>query len=116
MARKIVNRKELRDEADAAERIAKDKPAKAKAKTKTTKAKSAKSADGTVKKPVRKSRAKAAKEVRLKAFWGVFNQSMKRVALFEYSQKADADKKASELSTSQKTPHFVQTVKEPIEE
>jgi hypothetical protein len=69
------------------------------------------------KKPVkRKSRAKTAKEVRLKAFWGVFNQSMKRVALFEYSQRKQADKKASELSTSQKTPHFVQPVKEAIQE
>ena len=50
------------------------------------------------KKPTkRKSRAKSAKEVRLKAFWGVFNQSMKRVALFEYSQRKQADKKAAEL-------------------
>lgn len=111
MARKVVNRKELREESDAAERIAAEKPEKpAKAK------KAAKAADGTVKKPVRKSRAKTAKEVRLKAFWGVFNQSMKRIALFEYSQRADADKKAGELSTSQKTPHFVQPVKEPIQE
>lgn len=108
MARKIVNRKELREESDAAERIEAAKPVKAKA------AKAAKAADGTVKKPARKSRAKTAKEVRLKAFWGVFNQSMKRVAMFEYSQRADADKKATELSTSQKTPHFVQPVKEAI--
>ena len=65
----------------------------------------------------RKSRAKTAKEVRLKAFWGVFNQSMKRVALFEYSQRKQADKKAAELSTNPpKSPHFVQPVKEVIEE
>ena len=64
----------------------------------------------------RKSRSKTAKEVRLKAFWGVFNQSLKRVALFEYSQRKQAEKKASELSTSQKTPHFIQPVKEVIEE
>jgi hypothetical protein len=41
---------------------------------------------------------------------------MKRVALFEYSQRKQADKKASELSASQKSPHFVQPVKEVIEE
>ena len=64
----------------------------------------------------RKSRAKVVKEVRLKAFWGVFNQSMRRVALFEYSQRKEADKKAADLSESQKTPHFVQIVKEVIEE
>ena len=56
------------------------------------------------------------KEVRLKAFWGVFNQSMRRIALFEYSQRKEADKKAADLSESQKSPHFVQIVKEVIEE
>lgn len=101
MARKVVNRKELRRESDAAE--------------------AAEASGATVKSPAkkapakRKSRAKTAKEVRLKAFWGVFNQSMKRVALFEYSERKAADKKAAELSTSQKTPHFVQPVKEVIE-
>ena len=64
----------------------------------------------------RKSRAKVAKEVRLKAFWGVFNQSLRRVTVFEYSQRAEADKKAAELSESGKSPHFVQLVKEVIEE
>ncbi len=98
MARKIVNRKELRRENDAAEGAgAEAKPAK--------------------KAPVkRKSRAKATKDVRLKAFWGVFNQSLKRVALFEYSEKKSADKKAAELTASQKTTHFVQPVKEAIAE
>ncbi len=104
MARKVLNRKELRAESDAAE-VAQSSAEK------TGKG------DATKKKPAkRKSRAKTAKEVRLKAFWGVFNQSMKRVALFEYSQRKQADKKAAELSTSQKSPHFVQPVKEVIEE
>lgn len=99
MARKILNRKELRAESDAAERggsAAKAAPKKAPAK--------------------RKSRAKVAKEVRLKAFWGVFNQSLRRIAVFEYSQRTEADKKAADLTESQKTPHFVQLVKEVIEE
>lgn len=105
MARKVLNRKELREESDAAEREGKAKK------------KAVKEGEDVKKKPTkRKSRAKTAKEVRLKAFWGVFNQSMKRVALFEYSQRKQADKKAAELSTSAKTPHFVQPVKEVIEE
>ncbi len=54
--------------------------------------------------------------MRLKAFWGVFNQTLRRISLFEHSQRAEADKKASELSESQKTPHFVMLVKETIEE
>jgi hypothetical protein len=99
MARKILNRKELREENDTAERA-----------EKTTKT-------AVKKAPVkRKSRAKVAKEVRLKAFWGVFNQSLRRISLFEYSQRREADKKASELTESQKSPHFVQLVKEVIEE
>ena len=68
------------------------------------------------KQPAKRSRSRAAKEVRLKAYWGVFNQSLKRVALFEYSEKKKADKKAEDLSASGKSPHFVQPVKEAIEE
>ncbi len=98
MARKVVNRKELRAEAEAAEALEKISPKAKKVPVK------------------RKSRAKAAKEVRLKAFWGVFNQSLRRVALYEYSQKTEAEKKAEELSSSGKSPHFVQPVKEIIEE
>src|ERR671923_2998355 len=97
MARKVLNRRELRGAAKAAGETAEAPPKKA------------------AKKPAaRKSRSKTAKEVRLKAFWGVFNQSMKRVALFEYAERKQADQKAAELSTSQKTPHFVQLEKVPI--
>jgi hypothetical protein len=66
------------------------------------------------KKPVKRSRA--AKEVRLKAFWGVFNQSLRRVALYEFNERKQADKKAAELTKSGKSPHFVQPVKEQIVE
>ncbi len=60
-------------------------------------------------------RSRAAKEVRLKAFWGVFNQSLRRVALYEFNERKQADKKAAELTKSGKSPHFVQPVKEVIE-
>ena len=99
MARKIVNRKELRAEAEAAEKAGE-------AKKKTAKKKAAK----------RASRAKAVADVRMKLFWGVFNQSLKRVALYDFTQKKQAEKKAVELSKSGKSPHFVQKVKEVIEE
>ena len=101
MARKLQNRIQLREEAEAAEKLEKASPKKKKAKAKAVK---------------RKSRAKVVKEVRLKAFWGVFNQSLRRAALFEYDQREEADKKAEALGKSQKTPHFVQLVKEVIEE
>lgn len=100
MARKVVNRKELRAEAEAAEALDALEGGKKKKKAPAK----------------RKSRAKAAKEVRLKAFWGVFNQSLRRVALYDFNQKKEAEKKAKELSTTGKSPHFVQPVKEIIEE
>ncbi len=116
MARKVVRTKELRAEAEAAEK--KEKSAKAKkAPKKTAKKTTEKAAKKTVKKATkRKSRAAAKADIRLKAFWGVFNQSLKRVALFEYSERKKAEKKASDLSSSGKPPHFVQPVKEVIEE
>ena len=100
MARKVVNRKELREAADAAEKLEAEAPAK-KAKKKAAK---------------RKTKAKETPQVRMKLFWGVFSQSMKRVALYDFSQKKEAEKKAKELSSSGKSPHFVQKVKEAIEE
>lgn len=106
MARKVISRKELRAESEAAEKLESGKKKVTTKGTKTAKATPTK----------RKSRAKVAKEVRLKAFWGVFNQSMKRVALFEYNERKAADKKAKDLSESGKSPHFVQLVKEVIEE
>jgi hypothetical protein len=99
---KIVRRKEKRAEAEAAEKKTKSAPKKAAAPKKEP--------------AKRKSRAKGSKEVRLKAYWGVFNQSLKRVALYEYSEKKEADKKAKELTTSGKSPHFVQPVKEAVTE
>src|SRR5215813_8452258 len=98
MAKKILNRKELRaqnDEAEAAGEAGEKKVKKAPAK--------------------RKSRAKTPKEVRLKAFWAVYNQSMKPIMKFEYNERKYADKKAAELSANGKSPHFVQLLKEVIE-
>lgn len=115
MARKILNRRELRAAAEAAERLddeEEDLGVDEEAEEGEEAEKPAK------KKPAakRKSRAKEVKEVRLKAFWAVFNQAMKRVALFEYHERSQAEKKAADLSTSQGTPHFVQLVKEIIDE
>ena len=114
MARKTVNRKELRAQSDAAEarakttkKVAKEKPAKEK------KVKAVKEKKVAAKKP---SRKKVAKEVRMKAYWGVFNPSMKRLVLFEYADKKAAEKKASDLTASSRSQHFVQLVKEAISE
>ena len=100
MARKVVNRKALREQAEAAE--------KAEATTKkTTKKKKA---------TTRKRTTKSSGDERKKLYWGVFSQSLKRVALFEFSQKKEAEQKAQDLNKSGKSPHFVQKVKEVIDE
>lgn len=102
MASRVVNRKDRRAEVEAAERQGLDTSKKGDAKKKAA--------------APRKSRAKSAKVVRMKAFWGVFNQSLKRVALYEFSEKKEADKKAKELTAAGKSPHFVQPVKEAVQE
>lgn len=113
MARRILNRKELREEHDASERI-EEEEVDERDEDEEEEEKESKPVKKAVK---RKPRAKASKkEVRLKAFWGVFSQSLSQAAQFEYSQRADAVKKAAELSESRKSPHFVQLVKKVIEE
>jgi len=111
MARKIVNRKELRAEHDAAE--AQKKAGEAEVGPDGKKLKVAKEKKPPAK---RKSRSKTPEIIRMKLFWGVFNQSLKRVALFDFTQEKAAKAKAAELSASGKSPHFVQKVKEAIAE
>ena len=96
MARKVVSRKAKAEEAEAAE------------KQVATKKKAAK------KKATKRKTKKAAAEVRMKLYWGVFSQNLKRVAVFEFDQKTEAEKRATELSKGGKSPHFVQKVKEEI--
>jgi hypothetical protein len=115
MARKVVNRKELRAEAEAAEAL--EKTAGADGAVAEGKGKKAAKPKAEKKAPAkRKSRAKSQEPDRLRLFWGVFNQSLKRVALFDFTQEKAARAKATELSASGKSPHFVQKVKEAITE
>jgi hypothetical protein len=104
MARKVISRKALREEVEAAERN--EAEAAQTGEKKAAKPKAAK----------RKSRAAEAKVVRVKLFWHVVNQSMKPVAKFEYHQKAAAEKKAEDLSQGGKTPHFLHKHREEIAE
>jgi len=94
----LKNIREMRAEAEAAEKVKAPDSEKTPAKKKAAPRKS----------------AKAPVEIRKKLFWGVFNQSLKRVALFEFHQKNEAEKKADELSKSGKSQHFVQKVKEEV--
>ncbi len=63
-----------------------------------------------------KSRSRTPKIVRMKVVWGVFNNSNQRVATFDYPKRKDANDLADKLTTDKKVTHFVQPVKEPMEE
>ena len=112
MARKTVSIKAMRAQAEAAE--ARGKTAKKEKPAKEKKEKVAKEPKkAAAKKP---SRKKTVKEARMKAYWGVFSPAMKRLAMFEYADKKAAEKKASDLTNTSKSQHFVQLVKEAISE
>lgn len=107
MARRTVSRLAKRVEAEAAEKQSKQENESGKKLKAVSKKKQS---------TTRKSRSKTAKEVRLKAYWGVFNQSLQQVELFEYSERKKADKAAKDLTEKKKSPHFVQVVKKVLEE
>jgi hypothetical protein len=100
--------------APAKKPVAKKAPAKSTAPKKKAAVKNVAAKKAPAEKKKAPKRSRAAKEVRLKAFWGVFNQSLRRVAIFEFNERKQADKKAAELTKSGKSPHFVQPVKEQI--
>lgn len=105
MARRIVNRRELRQQAEQAEAVAVETPV---AEEKTT----------AKKKPAAKPRASRAKKapVRQRARWGVFDTGMKQVAVFDYNQRAAADQKVADLNARKKGEHFLQIVKDAMPE
>ncbi len=54
--------------------------------------------------------------VRRKAYWGVFNQTLKRVALFPYHQRQQAQQYAEQLMQDQGGMYFVRPVREEVVE
>lgn len=58
---------------------------------------------------------KVVAEPRIKLYWGVFNQSLKRVAVFEYEDLKKAEKAVKELSKAG-GDHFLQKIKEVVTE
>jgi hypothetical protein len=109
MARRTLNRHELRKQAEQAEQMP-ETAAVAEAETKGKKSR-AKAATPKVKKPRKKK-----EPPRLCARWGVFDNSMKQVASFAYNQREDADQKVADLSAKKPGGYFIQIVKEPMPE
>jgi hypothetical protein len=106
MARKILNRRELRKESDQAE-AQNEKAGEAPAKKTKSKAK----ADGTPK--VKKPRKKK-EPPRYVAKWAVYDAGMKQIALFDYNKRDDAEQKIVDLKAKKNTTYFIQMVKEPM--
>jgi cobalamin biosynthesis protein CobT len=69
-------------------------------------------------KEAKPKRSRTAKQVRMKVVWGVFNNSNQCVAKFDYPRRKEADDHAAKLAAAKTPPQpfFVQPVKEPIEE
>jgi len=63
--------------------------------------------------PKVKRTRKVAAEPRIKLYWGVFNQNLKRVAVFEYEDLKKAEKHVKEL-TKAPGDHFIQKIKEQV--
>jgi hypothetical protein len=146
MGRRILNRKELRADFDAAERRkgddedvvdeeAEDEDEDEEEKGEDEEEAEAGEAEGeeddedAVEAPPKKkkaakapkaakpkSRSRAAKITRMRMVWGVFNNSHQCVATFEYPKRKDAEAHAAKLTADKKNTHFVQPVKETIEE
>jgi hypothetical protein len=69
-----------------------------------------------VKPKATKSRSRAAKVVRMKVVWAVFNNSNQQIAKYDYPKRKEADDHAARLTADKKSTHFVQPIKEPMEE
>ena len=110
MARRVLNRRELRKTADQAEQQAREKkPAAAEpgSPKKATKEKAP---------PKAKKTRKKKEPPRMCARWGVFDAAMRQVAIFDYNQRAAADQKVADLSAKKNAIFFLQIVKEPMPE
>jgi len=112
MAGRTLNRRVLREQADQAEQQA----ALAEGATPTAVPRARKTKAKTASAPkIRKPRAKKA-PARMRARWGIFDGSMKQVAVFDYCERAAADEKLADLLTKKKGSHFLQIVREAMPE
>jgi cobalamin biosynthesis protein CobT len=66
--------------------------------------------------PAKPKRTRTPKVVRMRVVWGVFNNSNQMVASYEYPKKAEAEAHVARLIADKRSTHFIQPVKEPIEE
>lgn len=122
MAKRVMDRRALRAQAEAAERRDSDAEGKdtdktsaddegdGKKKKKTTKVKEK---SGVVK--PKKTKRSSKTVVRMRLVWTVFNNSSQAVAKYEYPRRAEAEAHAERLKKEKNITHFVMPVKEQME-
>lgn len=107
MARRTLDHKKLRVQAEHAEKKAAADPAVKKASKKK-----ADKTDATGAVKVKKPRAKKVKiPPRMRVRWCIYDGSMKAVAVFDYQQKSDAQARLAQC-LEKKPGYFMQLVKE----
>lgn len=94
MARRILDRRALRDMAEAAE------------------ASAAASSGATARSPASSKRNPASG--RMKMVWMVYDAAAHHVATFDFADKAKADRLAARLTSEKGSTHFVRQVKQPM--
>jgi hypothetical protein len=97
MARRTLNRHELRAAAEAAEAMGINTPPERKPRAEPT-----------------ERRARPTPTARLRVVWAVCDLGGRTVKSFDYSDKAAAEAFAAELKAKGKGNHFVRSVKEPM--
>lgn len=137
MARRILNRKDLRADFEAAERRKQEDDTEEEEDEEEDGDESDDDAESAeegaddeedeeapkkkkkvVAKVAKPKRTRTAKQVRMKVIWGVFNNSNQCVARFDYPKKKEAEEHAAKLSAAKTPPQsfFIQPVREPIED
>ncbi len=109
MAKRTRSIKELREQAEAAEKQGKAPAAEAGAGEKKVK-------EGKKKAAAKPKRSKVKVIVRKRMMWGVFSSSLKEEGRFPYAEKDAAEARAADLAAKHKRTYFVQPIKEPLPE
>lgn len=103
MARRTLNRRELRATAEAAEAMGLNDA------TQLTPKRTARAPSEPP-----KPRSKPVAGPRMRVVWAVCDMGGRTVATFDYSQKAEAETRIAELKARGKGPHFLRSLKEPM--
>jgi ribosomal protein L17 len=123
MATRTLSRRALREQHDQTEIIEQESTETTESQAPETKVKKTRVRKEATKKPAAvkapakpRARKKAVKvPPRLVARWAVCDGGFKRVAVFDYKDRAGADSKLIQLREDKKGPFFLQLVKDPYD-